>query len=903
MLFTIYAPAKIPQDINVFKLYQEYWHFRIEQDYRAGSPISSVKSADLRDVAAVVALGMLAEGTPEIDVQRLSRSVDELGHSGSGIDELTSRGVLHHSEIGTIAFFHQTFFEHSAARGLLSYLGIEGLSALNQRLLSKDYDLFVSPVYEQALLLAEDEALPISKLADELLNEMINTRSVAAASSGIYIYCHRKQVPETIRTSIRETLANGDESTIVRFITLAPNVSAARMPALFQELDVIWNRKKWREQEHLLELLERFVARYPASVKDFISEHQILQYTLTLPPTYAGNRKLLRVLSALGMSDPGWSWDSLLALFKGATAIAESRDLQISVLNCLCENPNIFGETDIASRFEAETTQLGMNTARDLPELADAYGRLWAIEWEASGTSVSQMLTDISSFESGLKLIARTRGLAYILLSAGRDEIDSVFEHFARETRHLHRALWARSILSHLLRGVDARTEKSPSENPSPGIQYARQNVACLLAEGAGRLSHIASGSIGIQDRETICRAIRDANLPSDLFRQLFSNEIFSDLEVWLDDQQFAPLLIEGFAANHSGATAAMRVLMQKTEVYWPKLRRMLSTRLINLASGELEQMKTFFDLVLKVEDSNALLRALEQIAPPAPSVLMQRKDQIASFSRRMRASRSGVSRRSGTRLWAHLLRLNMVPAPPLDQLTALLSAEDDSHVRCQIIETISQATTKVGYDIEEVLQALEPLAKSNQVGIRDLAMNAIVKAVLSSTTDAASFAMRLLEIALAPQTNAGRLISLRPILLRLVPTDAELAGRIVERMITEATGAGLGVNGSRKLLGRFKPTVRLVIRKASKEQMVRFLTHVPKLDRILGSLIVDAICHECLTEMRAELDELLKGNALGDIKEIVLRYRYSHERTSGAEDWSEIYTLMKSRPRPSRSL
>lgn len=896
MLFTIYAPSAIPPDINIFKLYEEYWRFRVEQDYRAGSPISSIKSADLRDVAAAVALAMLAEGTPEVEEQRLHRSLEGMGRSASGIVELIARGVLHRSEIGTIAFFHQTFFEHSAARGLLIYLGIKGLSALKDRLLLRGYDLFVSPVYEQALLLAENEPVAVSKLTDQSLYELLASQSLASVSSGIYVYCHRKQVQESIRTIVKEKLAGGDEATIIRFITLAPNISGERGEALFQELRVIWNRKRWREQEHVLELLERLVPRHTARVRAFISEHKILEYTVTLPPTYAGNRKLLRVLSAFATVDPSWSWNSLIALYKSATYIAESRDLQISILNCLCEDSAIFGRSDIAARFEAETSQLEMDTARDLPGLSDSYGRLWAIEWEASGVPVSEILASISSFESGLKLIARMRGLAYILMSASKYDIDNVFSHFASETRQFHQALWAKSILAHLLRGIDARPDKLRHKESLLEIQHIREKVAGLLTEEYEKPSNIPPPRKSYQTKEVLCRAIRDANLPPNVLLELFSADIFSYPEVWLDNQQFASLLIEGFVANHPGAKTAMQLLAQDPQAYWPKLGRTLSSRLIKMASGGLEQVNMFLDLVLKVEDANALLHALEQASCPTPDVLLQRKHQIASLSKRLRVSRSGLDRRSGTRIWSHLLRLEMISPPPLDQLSALFSAEDDRGVRCQIVETINQTVIKEEYDIPAVLQALEPLARSKEEGIRDTALYAIVKAISGSKADVAPFAMRVLDIALAPQTNAGRLFCLRPVLQRLLPADVELATDIVERMVVEASGAGLGVNGSRRLFGRFKPMVRAILRNAPKHLKQRLLSQVPKLDRILGSLIIDGICHECLTEMGAELDEVLNGNAPGDIKEIILRYRYTHERTYGAEDWSEIYTLMNSR-------
>jgi hypothetical protein len=158
---------------------------------------------------------------------------------------------------------------------------------------------------------------------------------------------------------------------------------------------------------------------------------------------------------------------------------------------------------------------------------------------------------------------------------------------------------------------------------------------------------------------------------------------------------------------------------------------------------------------------------------------------------------------------------------------------------------------------------------------------------------------MKVLDLAIMPPIDAGRISAMRPIIASLLPDNAELAASAIERLVRETADSSLGVNGRNKIFGRLKPTVRSVVRRASASALKRLLDSVPKLDRVLGALIVDAISHEALAPMSAELDNLLSGNVHSDIKELILRYKYSRERTTGGEGWPELYDLL--RPRPQR--
>src|ERR1035438_8617285 len=98
--------------------------------------------------------------------------------------DLISRGIIKHSETGTISFFHQTFFEHSAARAILDVYSDDALRVLEKRMSKGWSDLFCAPVYEQALLLSENMVGRSSQDADKQLASLLANDHLTGASSG-----------------------------------------------------------------------------------------------------------------------------------------------------------------------------------------------------------------------------------------------------------------------------------------------------------------------------------------------------------------------------------------------------------------------------------------------------------------------------------------------------------------------------------------------------------------------------------------------------------------------------------------------------------------------------------------------------------------------------------------------
>lgn len=892
MLFTLYAPEEIhPSEINIFKLYQEYWDARVKQDRRAGSPISPEASTNLETTAAGVALAMLAEGTPELDHRLLPQALRELGGSPKEVRDLVSRGVLYNSEIGTVSFFHQTFFEHSAARGMLTRLGAKGLAILDERMQWRPNDPFLSPIYEQALLLSETEIVPIRQKADTVLLDLIQRASHSAKSSGIYVYAHRHRVSDTIVRAVQELLAAGDSAIADRFLEVAPNIAEPRLQTLFEELDIIWNRGTWQEQEHMLDLLERLAARDPEGVRNYLERHDVLTHVLAQPADFPGDRKLLRVLSILANFDPGWSWAWILRLYAQSLRRARSRTLQTIIINTLCERALVFGASDIATRFEAAISHVqDAQMGGGVSELSRASGRLWVIQWRASNYPLSDLLNETATMSDGFGLWARMNGLSELLLTADESEVALAVAHLRSERETSRQWRWAKFVLPQLLRGNQGPSP--PLESPSkrsipPAVQYGRKEAARILAEWKTD----EASNLPILFRH----AVELAALPPPTLLELLDSEELAKPAPWLAEEGFARLLADAFLAGHLGASQAM-ALLKADPIRHKKVVSIVSSRLAEYPPTEPRVADTVIELVLRVEDETRLLRVIRQLAPPVPVALQTRVQELNAFRQRLVASKSEQKRCRGVSLWIQLLRLELSSPPPLAELRARFEHEKTPQVRAWFADLIGQSAAKGGYDIEMVVDILAPLVKEKDENVREKSFAALMTAITETPGAPPAFALAALDIALTPPTHAGRPRLFGWLIERLLPEHVDIAAALIEKLVAAPGIVGLGSQGKRDLIAYLRSPVRALIRRAPPHVQERLLNTVVQLDRFLGRLIIDAICHEAFAAMAERLNMLLEQDVPGEIKELIRLHKYYRERTVGGEGWPELYNRLRYR-------
>jgi nucleoside phosphorylase/predicted phosphodiesterase len=894
MLFVLYAPDPVPAEVNVFDLYDKFWRDRVVTDRRAGSPLPQPNAANLEKAASLVALVMLAEGQPELPAQQVRDGVVRCGGNAAEVAQLVSRGVLHGQDGATLHFFHQTFFEHSAARAILDHFGENGLSLLQRRLADRPHDMFLSPVYEQALLLAETSPAVVRRRADDLLGGLFRAGSAIERSSAAYIYAHRKNVPPTVARQFQELLKTADTALVRRFLTVAPNLPIQRWEDLFHELDLIWERGKWEERAHTLDLLERLAVRDDRRVLGYLTRHEVFDYILKLPFHFQGATRLLRIYAALAVRQPARSWE-LVSRFYGFGIQEQSQDLQISAINALAEYAALYGPENIARRFE----EMARNTAGTPPRFNEVFpqaiGRLWTIEWRARNVPVETVIEAVNDPQADeVQTRARLYGLAGLVVDSDNvADAAQLFESFRREADVHRQWLWARMCLPGLL-GAEVE-----DDDLLPAVRHARREIIAIFRD---RIRQAKSAAEALPDAQRIFlmarEAVEKANFSPARLAALLD---FAEAEApggWLDRGLFAELLPDACVGGHGGAAEAMRLLANAPEQFPEAPVVPIALRLSMLAAEHREAVWQFLALTARVgsaEGAAAMVRTLELLQPPAAEIIDNLKASLNAFRQMLITSRSVPTQRTGFALWWHLVRLGVCDPPSLDEIRRQLEQKSDVTTRAELVNLLAQAAVKNRLAAQEVAALLLPLAALKDQKLGKAALTALVNLIIELPVEAPEFILKALDVALAAPTDSGRPTLFGRVIEFLSARNVALATEILKRILRAPAIAELGKQAQKDIANRLRSPARQLVRVMTQRQRNQMLALTPAIAPLLQRVIVEAVCHEAFLPSIVALDQLLASEGLADhTVELIRRQKYARERSAGGETWLELYDLVR---------
>lgn len=156
MLFDLYAPFAVPENLNITMLYEQYWLDRVVNDRRDIDEEFHPQAKDVSNIVMALGREMLQLGMPELRLSSLAKT-QELDSILGEIGELGRRG-LGETRNGVFSFFHQTFFEFAAAKSLLKESGIKAVCILLERIKEDTGNYFLLAVLEQTWLCAWADA-------------------------------------------------------------------------------------------------------------------------------------------------------------------------------------------------------------------------------------------------------------------------------------------------------------------------------------------------------------------------------------------------------------------------------------------------------------------------------------------------------------------------------------------------------------------------------------------------------------------------------------------------------------------------------------------------------------------------------------------------------------------------
>ncbi len=878
MLFDLYRPREIPRDINVHALYREYWSRRVESDLRGGSPVEQSSERDLSRAAQIAAMAMLSLGRPESAEAAVAATLTGGGCAADDLSALVSRGILQRSGRATIEFFHQTFFEHAAARGILASGRDEALTLLRDRVTSRAHDPFVSPIYEQALLLAADHPA-LSGAADAHLADLLASDDIAALLTAISVYTHRRTVPAACRARVEALLGRSDlEALTVRFIELSANTPRARSEELGGLLISAWRMGEWRIQERIFELLARLSASAPALARQFLIDVDALSFVLADVGQNQSERRLRDVLRVLAPNEAAWCWDALVRLYVASIEGRHPEGLRVAVIEVLCARASSFGEATVGSRFESAVITAYERSAikHESRALHEAWGRLWAIEWASGRSPLNEILGGVPAAPE-VGAAGRLAGVAVHLRDCDVAGWEHAWAGYWNDGDRVRRALWAGYVWRPLL--------SSSREHGAPRLSVLYERVSDLL--GAWCSTPATTADWRIDDARTqILSAIGYADPAPDVFLELTAHPAFGGHRVWLDPSPAADLLGLGVRAGHPGAVAAAALLEVEPASY-PVAARSIA-RALALATTETSRRALFRAVVVSLEDLDALGQAIERSDGMLDRDLV-RDPAIARLLDHLRASRSSAVRAKAARLQRRLILDGAAPLPEWHDIARELRAECDPAAAGHLAALCAAAA--IGSEDERsAVEFLAPFAcGSADERMRSNALQGLVALVFDSA-DPMQYIDAVFSLIIEPPTDQGRLRVAGRVMSKLAEKSPRRAAAAAIRLLSAPPVARLGVHARRNLSNRIEGSIRAVLDVASLDERRQIVALAKTVDRIVGRVVIEACCDICFDDVRPELEDLLgEASVVLDLKRLIRDQQHRRQRLSGSSAWPEL--------------
>lgn len=894
MLFLIYAPDEIhSREVNVFELYEEFWKRRVESDQRGADHLPGKRGVDLTDTAAAVALTMIAEGRPSLDRRFLDIHVKTFGGRDSEIDDLISRGILLTSS-KNIRFFHQSFLEHAAAHAFLGILGRkEGLRRLAERVAERPGNLFLTPVLEQALILASRRAKE-RQGARAILEELLKSSHDSLLLSGLYVYAHAREISYSNRITFRHLLQDLPVEVTEDYLDLIPNIDIENDPRneeLFIELDMVWKRNIWREQKKIIDLLRRFLPWTFDSVREALDRWNVVAWAAAQPGGHAAENDLLKLMFIAVDHDTKWTLSSLAELYRSLEMTRRKGIIaSLRIIDFLVDNSESFKQTAPATQFERA---VGLDHAGRLKDpLIESWGRLWAIEWRAQGYTLRHLFSLVSPFQ-GLAREGRLAGIAFIALEKGLEAVRTVFSHVEEIEDDGLRSAWCRTVVTRLLRVPDAVGSCYGDDS-----QVAEESLAVMRAREEARREVVARLARSCRGSELVDRrhsklwvhAVDRARLPVAIWlRALRGFPETTSQRHWLDPDGLFKLLVPAAAAGVSQACLALEQAIASPASHQGILRWLVA-QLEDACDCGLRFEKYLARIAIETKSLEPLLATVKR----NNCAIGLSRGELQNLVSVATCARSETQRRIAYEFWRHAVRLDLLAPPSLDDLSQRISSEPAVGVIHSIIELIGQSHERSPYPTEELLVALDfPTLQNAGSYLGEASLRFLLRS-MADDESSSRFIDQAETFALTPPVTPERLGIFARLLMPHRKVQAERIAEIIERILDNSNVQALSPAQHFGVRNRFLAVARDAFSRLAVERQRTLIKRVPDWSENYGGLIVDAATMAGNPEIWNDLEMLCRDPRVSPkLKRIIASHRRFEEGHEEGEHWEELYSLL----------
>lgn len=845
MLFELYRPLKINDEVDAFALYQEYWSVRVRRDVRPGA----AESRDLSLTAQGLALQMVHEGTPAIDRAAAEAWLLRDGLPPADLAELVSRGVMR-NERNSVLFFHQTFFEHAAARALVDGWRVSGLQRLAERAESHPSDFFIAPVLEHALLLAVSRAGDLARTAHTIIQRFLNSGQSGLLKIALYVYSHSVAPDAATERAVRECLNR--RGAVIHFLKHAGNFRKDRLRTLWRLLRFAWPSNAWSEHLNILELVKELVPRSPLDFIEFANDFDLVSAARESAGKSFHHAEDLLIEAFLGAiaADESWAGERVRHLLSSTRR--PGLGLHVRVAELLLST----GQHGVGKRLllQVSTSAKGR---RDSRQFSRAAGRLLALDWIASDEPVEQITVTARNW-TGLHQTIALNGLGFVLAQCDSHEV--------------FRGAWATflSAGSTEIGGwavcwgvffdvaqIDGHVCQS----------FMRQHFEYVIAESSPPQVHhrcLCSAIARSQNGVTIARALLGHISPSSA--------------AWLDADRFGPLLGVAAGAKLPNVLSALRFVpdgdprFALCETAFAKLAE-------TVVSGDWEGVLAVVEFACLHPDVGGDI-AIKLLSRVAASELQERSQcSLSSLCRTLVEAKTEETRRTGLRLWRLLVGAPHAEAPQGHKIIKMLKAERSNSVRILLLDLyIDAVRAGVAGDTNDCVADLLTLveSKDNEL-VGRAAQAATVAAIHGRTSDhARQVACGLLK---RGDGDVRRYAPLSELIDALLDQTVSLAVEVAELIM----GTNVRVKGT-TFFNALNQTFAMLFSRAPDCARTSLLLCATECGYWSARLVVAASCSRSLEEDSETLDALLAHDDVDpEIKDLIRFHRGMDIRSRGS--------------------
>jgi len=859
MLFELYAPDLVPENLNGFGLYGRYWSLKVQDDRRTGMH-ESERGRDLSGPLMAVAEAMAAFGLPSLSAQRRDQLVASGRIDEPGIAELLNRNLLVEGPRGALEFFHQTFFEYAAARAIVARADFDFDSFIGA-LGAQHEDRFLLPVHEQVLLVLAESRPEHWQQLGLAAGSFLADGHPALVNCAMVLHVFSSDGCPAVLAGLVASIGAGKKPLLRRYVQLLPNLGAGRAGEVVQVIRAAWARPQWAFREPAVNMLTWLARNDWSACKRLIDELDALESLYrTAPAGVSADRLAVDILTPGLGRDAGWVGERM-------TRPRPKHELRTTALEFLGGHPEVFASWP-HQEVDAFIARLyDRNTGDSASEVRPALARLLAVLWTRDPARFPPDLDALEQLPNEHLSLA-LRALAHPGLPLAPALLEELVAETARIVDLERFYFWLNTLF------LPALVDRS-GHNAVKSEAFADVLAGMFTRFGRAHLDPQASPE---PSRHRII---------AKFVQRLYLHGILVDgakaiLSAFSPDQWLGADTLHSLfpVAIHLGLPQALDAYAQITarpDLY-PVLARQVLDGLKEFAFSK-DQLHIILPLALAQRNPAPLLELVRKGRREAGDgevarVLGEVRPQLEQLEALVRSPMYAASKSAGYEWLAVLMELELMPVAGMQDLAELARTALKEHERCVLIPLIEHAA-QAGERCEAISVLLAMGTSLPRTGRRRIvqALHSILQPDLPWPES--EMLHRLSDFAFASLDDEPSVHLIGKLVLGFCQSgDHDTAHAIAIRLLEDPMVLDMGPTQMRTLAHHLDKTFQQLFDRLDATQMTSYVDKLPDLDPHLGRLLVVALCKSRRADAKAQLRAIVRLPGVSDdLKRVIQDY------------------------------